>query len=56
VSAKCQNANWRAIASEALKESTLSSYYDEVAMPGLEMAAHKLDRRKDPALVNQKSE
>jgi predicted PurR-regulated permease PerM len=31
-------------AEEALKETTLSSYYDEVAMPGLEMAARDLAR------------
>jgi predicted PurR-regulated permease PerM len=31
-------------AEDALKESTLSSYYDEVAMPGLEMAARDLAR------------
>ncbi len=31
-------------AEEALKESTLSSYYDEVAMPGLELAARDLAR------------
>jgi hypothetical protein len=31
-------------AEEALKESTLSSYDDEVAMPGLEMAARVIAR------------
>jgi hypothetical protein len=31
-------------AEEVLKETTLSSYYDEVAIPGVEMAARDLAR------------
>ena len=39
-------------AEEALKETSLSAYYDEVARPGLELAARDLARRvlTDPQL------